>query len=124
MQLEKQHSTALKSNLAFVRDYAVSPLAVEDRIDLLAEITRFSTYKNLSLVVRKESESESIDQNSAVHDSDKDFDDMDIEFIGKRAYTKEQIASRDPAQQSAKKVKPVFSKQQKQTNDRLEDAIR
>lgn len=67
---------------------------IEDRIDILAEIMRFATYKNLSLVARKKSDSdteENDQQENVTEESDKELDDMDIEFIGKRAYNKDKV---------------------------------
>ena len=50
---------ASKGRLGVVRDFSTFPFTVDDRIDILAEILRFATYKNLSLAIRKHSESES-----------------------------------------------------------------
>ena len=116
-----------KIKLGVVRDFESQPFVIEDRIDILAEIMRFATYKNLSLVARKKSDSdteENDQQENVTEESDKELDDMDIEFIGKRAYNKDKVTFQDPATSASKKIKPVFQKKDKQKSDMLEDTIK
>lgn len=127
MQEETKNPNSGKVKLGVVRDYSISPFVVEDRIEILTEIMRFATYKNLSLVARKDSASDPEDSDNQANvkeDSESDNDDMEIEFIGKRAYNKDKSPFQDPAASAGKKIKVVSQRKQKQKSDRLEEAIK
>ena len=127
MQEEARQINHAKTKLGVVRDYSACPFGVEDRIQILAEMMRFATYKNLSIVAREDSESDPEDQenqDTASEKSDNEHGDMEIEFIGKRAYKKDKVSFQDPLGPSKKKIKPVTQKSLKVKSDRLEEAIK
>jgi hypothetical protein len=110
-------------DLKITRCFDKNPITTDDKIDILSQLIRFATFKNLSFVQRKDSTSESENELEEPEQDRNDGKKMDdIEFIGKRAYNKDKtIGIKNKS--SIKKVKTT-SKNLKNTDEQLEKTLK
>lgn len=106
-----------KPQSVIIRNLNINPVNIQDKIDILSELMRFSTYKNLSFIQRHDSDTES-ETEDETEDNGPD-NGIEIEFIGKRRYNKGSTQK----DKSKKKLKVATKKVSKGKNDKLEQAI-
>ena len=91
-------------------------------MEILAELLRFATYKNLSFVQRQDSDSETSEDDK--DDNEGQDNGVEIEFIGKRAYNKDKTVPVSDANVKKLKTKNGSKKPKKTQSDKLEIAIK